>query len=117
MVGRPAHVAKAPPFYPKGVVIELKREIVEGRGGRRWPVGHQSLADRPCLASTQSLLSSSTHLAPIMLTPLTKSIKSKANSFHPFPKLFLFIFLKFLGFILHNDEINMLWKRKNKNGE
>jgi hypothetical protein len=33
------------------------------------------------------------HLAP----PLTKSIKSKTNSFHPFPKYFLFIyFLKIL---------------------
>jgi hypothetical protein len=50
-----------------------------------------------------------------MLTPLTESIKSKANSFHPFPKFFLFIFLKFLDFTLCNDEINMLWKRKNKN--
>jgi hypothetical protein len=49
-----------------------------------------------------------------MLTPLTKSIKSKANSFHPFSKFFLFIFLKFLDFILCNDEINMLWKGKIK---
>jgi hypothetical protein len=32
------------------------------------------------------------HLNPIMLTPLTKSIKSKENSFHPFPKFFLFIY-------------------------
>jgi hypothetical protein len=32
VAGRPAHVAKAPPFYPKGVVVELKREIVEGNG-------------------------------------------------------------------------------------
>jgi hypothetical protein len=48
-----------------------------------------------------------------MLTPLTESIKSKANSFHPFSKIFLFIFFK-LDFILCNDEINMLWKRKNK---
>jgi hypothetical protein len=60
------------------------------------------------LASTQFLLSPSTYLAPIMLTPLTKSIKSKANSFHPFPKFFLFLFL---DFILCNDEKNMLWKR------
>jgi hypothetical protein len=52
------------------------------------------------------------HLAPIMLTPLTKIIKSKANSFHPFSKFFLFHFmLIFLDFILCNDEINMLWKR------
>jgi hypothetical protein len=36
------------------------------------------------------------HLAPIMLTPLSKSIKSKANFFHPFPNFILFIyFLKF----------------------
>jgi hypothetical protein len=33
------------------------------------------------------------HLASIMLTPLTKSIKSKANFFHPFSKFFLFIYL------------------------
>jgi hypothetical protein len=50
------------------------------------------------------------HLAPIMLTPLTKSIKSKANSFHLFSKFYLFIYLKILDFILCNDEINMLWK-------
>jgi hypothetical protein len=65
------------------VVVELKREIREGKGGRRWPDGHQSLANRPCLAL---------HYVPLMLTPLTKSIKSKANSFHRFPKFFLFIF-------------------------
>jgi hypothetical protein len=45
-----AHVAKAPPFCSKGVVVELKREIVEGKGGREgeggrsatnlWPTGH-----------------------------------------------------------------------------
>jgi hypothetical protein len=38
------------------------------------------------------------HLGPIILTPLTKSIKSKVNFFHPFPKFYLFIIiiLKFL---------------------
>jgi hypothetical protein len=30
---RPAHVAKGPAFCPKGVVVELKREILEGKGG------------------------------------------------------------------------------------
>jgi hypothetical protein len=89
---RPAHVAIAPPLYPKGVLVELKTEIVEGKGGRRWPAGYQSLANRPCLASNQSLLSSSFHLAPIMLGAPTKSMKSKENSFHPFPKFFLFIY-------------------------
>jgi hypothetical protein len=33
------------------------------------------------------------HLAPIMVTPLTKIIKSKANPFHPLPMFFLFIYL------------------------
>jgi hypothetical protein len=51
---------QSPPFCPKGVVVELKREIVEGKGGRRWPAGHKSLANRACLASTRFLLSSST---------------------------------------------------------
>jgi hypothetical protein len=40
------------------------------------------------------------HLGPIVLTPLTKSIKSKANSFHPFPKFFLFIFDIFRFYIM-----------------
>jgi hypothetical protein len=31
------------------------------------------------------------HLDPLMLKPLTKSIKSKANSFYLFPKFFLFL--------------------------
>jgi hypothetical protein len=35
-----------------------------------------------------------------MLTPLTKSIKSKANSFHPVPKLFLFILEIFRFYIM-----------------
>jgi hypothetical protein len=30
------------------------------KGGRRWPTGHRSLADRPFLASNQSVFSSST---------------------------------------------------------
>jgi hypothetical protein len=96
MVARqPAHVAKAPPFCPKGAVVEVKREIVEGKGGKEgeggwpatnlWSTGHAwpplNLYFCPPL-----------HLAAIMLTSLTKSIKSKANSFHPFPMFFLFIF-------------------------
>jgi hypothetical protein len=60
----------------------------EGEGGRPatnlWPIGR---AWPPLNPYFHPLL----HLAPIMLTPLTKSIKSKANSFHPFPELNLFI--------------------------
>jgi hypothetical protein len=48
--GRPAHVAIAPLLYPKGVAVELTREIVEGKGGKEgeggrsttilWSIGH-----------------------------------------------------------------------------
>jgi hypothetical protein len=95
VAGQPAHVASPPKLCPKGVVVELKREIVEGKGGTEgeggrpatnlWPTGH---AWPPLNPYTHRPL----HLAPIMLTPLTNSIESKANSFHPFPKFFLCIF-------------------------
>jgi hypothetical protein len=91
VAGQPHHVAKAPPFYPKGVVVELKREMVDGKGGtegegsrsvtNHWPTGHAWPPLNPYFYPTL-------HLSPIMITLLTKSIKSKANSFHPF---YLFI--------------------------
>jgi hypothetical protein len=50
VAGQLAHVATTPPFCSKGVVIELKRKIVEGKGGKEgeggwlatnlWPIGH-----------------------------------------------------------------------------
>jgi hypothetical protein len=50
VAGQPAHVACAPKLCSKGVVVELKREIVEGKGGNEgeggqsatnlWPTGH-----------------------------------------------------------------------------
>jgi hypothetical protein len=111
VVGRLAHVIKAPLFCPKSVIVELKREIVEGKGGNEgeggrlatnlWPTGHAWPPLNPYFHPPL-------HLLPLMLTPLTKSIKRKANSFHLFSKFFLFILLKFLDFILCNDEINML---------
>jgi hypothetical protein len=70
-----------------------------------WPTGHACPPLNPYFHPPL-------HLARIMLTQVTKSITSKANSFHPFPKFLLFIYLlKFLDFMLSNDEINMLWKR------
>jgi hypothetical protein len=108
---RPAHVAKAPPFCLEGVVVELKREIVEGKGGRRWLAGHQSLADRPCLASTQSLLSSSTSYCSSHAHSTDQKHKKQSQFLSSFSKVLLFIFLKFLDFILCNDEINMMWIR------
>jgi hypothetical protein len=108
---RPAHVASAPKLCPKGVVVELKREIVEGKGRRRWPASHHLRLIGHAWPPLNPYFHPPLHLAPIMLTPLTKIIKSKANSFHPFPEFFLFIyFFKKIDFILCNDEINMMWK-------
>jgi hypothetical protein len=97
---RLAHVAKAPPFCPKGVVVELKREIVEGKGGRRWSAATNLLPPNHAWPPLNPYFHPPLHLAPIMLTPLTKSIKSKANCFHPFPKFFLFIFDIFRFYIM-----------------
>jgi hypothetical protein len=93
MAGRPAHVAKAPPFCPKGAVVELKRKIVEEKRGKKgeggwpttnlWPTGYAWPPLNPYFHPPL-------HLAPIMLTPLTKRIKNKANSFHHVPKLFIY---------------------------
>jgi hypothetical protein len=106
VVGRPTHVAIAPLLCPKGVVVELKRQIVEGKGKKEeesgqsatnlWPTGH-------AWPPLNLYLHPPLHLAPIMLTPLTKSIKSKANSFHPFPKFDLFIIIIILKFLILYD--------------
>jgi hypothetical protein len=50
VAGWPAHVATVPPLCTKAVVVDLKREIVEGKGGKEagggrlatnlWPTGH-----------------------------------------------------------------------------
>jgi hypothetical protein len=81
-------VAKSSPICPQGAVVEIKRKIVEGkeekRGGR-WSGGHTW----PLL---NSHFHSSPHLSPLMFTPLTKSIKSKANSLNLFSKFYLFLF-------------------------
>jgi hypothetical protein len=59
-----------------------------GEGGQPttnlWPTGHAGPLLNPYFHHPL-------HLAPIMLTPLTKSIKSKANSIHPFPKFYLLL--------------------------
>jgi hypothetical protein len=84
----PAHVAKSSPICPQGAVVEIKRKIVKGKeekGGGRWPVSHT-------WPPLNSHFNSTPHLAPLMLTPLTKSIKSKTNSLHLFPKFYLFLF-------------------------
>jgi hypothetical protein len=89
------------------------KERKEGEGGRwatnLWPTHH-------AWPSLNPYFHPPLHLARIMLTPLTKSIKSKANSFHPFPKFYLIIIIiicfQIFDFILCNDEVNMLWRSK-----
>jgi hypothetical protein len=41
VAGQPAHMARAPKLCLKGVVVELKREIVEGKGGKEGEDGHR----------------------------------------------------------------------------
>jgi hypothetical protein len=68
--------------------------MVEGKG-RKEGEGHQSLADRPYLASTQPLLSSSTSSCSFYVAPLTKASKVKQIPFILFQSsIYLFYFLK-----------------------
>jgi hypothetical protein len=100
---RPDHVAKDPPFHPKGAVVELKREIVEEKGGKEgedgwpaadlWPTGHAWPPLNPYFDLPL-------HIVPLMLTPLTKSIKSKPNFFHLFKILFILFFEIFRFYII-----------------
>jgi hypothetical protein len=101
VTGQPAHVAKAPPLFPKVVVVEVKERVVEEKREKEGGVG------RPAKLWPQfsSIFHHPPHLDPLMLKPLTNRIKNKANSFHLFPKFFYYI-LKFLDFITCNDEIN-----------
>jgi hypothetical protein len=96
VVGWPTHVAKSSPICPQGSVVEIKVKIVEGKEGKKegeggrpgidiWPGSHT-------WPPHNSHFHSSPHLAPLMLTPLTKSIKNKANSLNVFPKFYLFLF-------------------------
>jgi hypothetical protein len=107
VAGQPAHVAKVPLLCTKVVVVELKRMLVEkkvgeeGVGGR--PATHFGRPAKPWPPLSPNFLHPP-HLVPLMLKPLTKSIKSKAISLHSFPKflLFLFLFLIF-DFMTCND--------------
>jgi hypothetical protein len=103
VAGQPAHVAKALPICPKGVVIELKSEIIKGKGGKEgecgrpttnlWPTSHGWPPLNPYFHPQL-------HLAPLMLSPLTKSIKSKANFFHLFQRSFYLFFIFFRFYVM-----------------
>jgi hypothetical protein len=88
-------VAKSSPICPQGAVVEIKRKIVEGKEGEKGEGGRSAInlwSGGHTWPPLNSHFHSSPHLAPLMLTPLTKSIKSKANFLHLFPKLYLFLF-------------------------
>jgi hypothetical protein len=88
---RPAHVAITLLLCPKGVVVELKREIVEEKGGKEGEGGRSATILLPTGHAWPPLnpyFHPPLYLAPIILTPLTKCIKSKFLS--SFPKV-LFI--------------------------
>jgi hypothetical protein len=76
-----------------------------------WPTGHHSLGDRPCLASTQPLLSFSTSSWSYNAHSTDQKHQKQSKFLLSFSKVIFIYFFKFLYFILCNDEINMLWKR------
>jgi hypothetical protein len=84
-----------PSIIPKVVVVEVKVRVVEEKreneGGDGRPATHFGRLAKlwPQFSST---FHHPPHLDPLMLKPLTESIKSKANSFHLFPNFFLFLF-------------------------
>jgi hypothetical protein len=69
----------------------------EGEGG--WPAINLWLTGH-AWSPLKSYFHSPLHLAPMKLTPLTKSIKSKANFVHLFPKFFLFYFFEIFIFYI-----------------
>jgi hypothetical protein len=93
VVGQPAHVASAPKLCPKGVVVELKRGIVEGKGGNEGEGGRPGMLGLHLIPTFILhfilLLSCSLHLP-----------KSSKVTFHSFLKFFLFIFFEIFRFYI-----------------
>jgi hypothetical protein len=69
---QPAHVVKAPPFCPKGVVVELKREIVRGKEVEVGQLATNLRLTGHAWPPLNPYFHPPLHLAPIMLSPLTK---------------------------------------------
>jgi hypothetical protein len=56
VAGQPAHVASAPKLCPKGVVVELKGKILEGKGGKEGEGGRPTtIFDRPTMLGIHSI--------------------------------------------------------------
>jgi hypothetical protein len=87
-------------------MVELKRMLVEkkvgkeGVGGR--PATHFGRLAKPWPPLSPNFLHPP-HFVPLVLKPLTKSVKSKAISLHSFPKFILFIYFKIFDFMTCDD--------------
>jgi hypothetical protein len=100
VAGQPAHVAMAPLFHPKGAVVELKREIVVGKGGKEGEGDRpQIFANQPCLPSTQSLLSSSTSSCSYHAHSTDQKYQKQCKFISSFSKvLFIYYFIEIFRF-------------------
>jgi hypothetical protein len=78
------------------MVVEPKTILVEkkvGKGGvGGWPTTHFGQSAKPWPPLSPNFLHPP-HLVPLVLKPLTKSIKSKTISLHSFPRFLLFNFI------------------------
>jgi hypothetical protein len=112
VVGRQAHVAKGSQFCPKGVVVEVKGEIVERKGGKQGEGGRPPIFGWPAELGFHSLPTFILHFILLLSCSLywPKASKVKQLPFILFQSSF-YLFLKFIDFILCNDEINMPWNR------
>jgi hypothetical protein len=100
-------------FIPKVQWVELKREIVKGKGGKEGKLaGQPPIFGRPTMLGLHSTPTFILHFILLLSCSLhlPKASKVKQIPFILFQSSF-YLFLNFLDFILCNDEINMLWKR------
>jgi hypothetical protein len=68
-------VAKSSLIYSQGVVLKIKRKIVEGKEGKKGEGGRSAInlwSGGHTWPPFNSHFHFSPHLAPLMLTPLTK---------------------------------------------
>jgi hypothetical protein len=102
VVGRPAHVASAPKLCPKGVVVELKRVIVEGNGGKEGESGRPAtIFGWPAMLGLHSIPTFILHFILLLSCSLhwPKASKVKQIPFILFQSsfyLFIFWFFKIL---------------------